>query len=63
MKKFPNMLFVKIEEDSDNDYFVATESLNELGDPGGTVKTAVYELVEIGETVIAVEFRGVGRKK
>ena len=53
-KRFPAKLFVKIEEDGDNSYFVPGGNLIELAEMGETVKVGVYQLVEttFAETIV-----------
>ena len=57
MKKFPKTLYVKIEPDGTEHYFVATEDLVDLADIGEKTKVGVYELTETGEATGSVEYR------
>ncbi len=57
MKKFPTKLFVKIENDGDNSYFVAGSVLvcgPRYAQMGETIEIGIYQLVETTyiETVI-----------
>jgi hypothetical protein len=53
-KRFPAKLFVKIEQDGDNSYFMSGTTLLELAEMGETIRIGVYQLVEttFAETVI-----------
>lgn len=46
-KKFPKTLYVKLDGDSDADWFVADEDALGLVDMNCKVKIATYQLVEI----------------
>lgn len=45
-KQFPTKLFVKIEKDSNVEYFVADEAAAALVEMNDTTKIATYQLVE-----------------
>lgn len=45
-KQFPTKLFVKIEKESNTEYFVADESAAALVEMNDTMKIATYQLVE-----------------
>lgn len=47
--KFPKTLYVKIEEDGDENYFVSFVEIGELAELGETVPVGVYELKGAGE--------------
>lgn len=49
MKKFPKKLFVKIEEDSGTEYFVADADPATLVQTHEKIKVAVYSLSELGQ--------------
>jgi hypothetical protein len=51
---FPIRLFVKLEADGDETYFVPSTKLFDLAEMGETVKIGVYQLVEttFAETVV-----------
>lgn len=49
-KKFPTILYVKREEDGLN-YFVSSETIDELAEIGTKVKIATYQLVIVEETI------------
>lgn len=46
-KKFPKKMFVKIDSDSENDYFIANEDMGGMCDVGERVQIAIYQLVQI----------------
>lgn len=45
-KKLPAKLFVKVETDGDNSYFVADDAMYGMVEMGETVKIGTYQLVE-----------------
>lgn len=57
LDKFPKTLYVKIEQDGTERYFVSAEALAELVDIGEQTKVAVYFLEEVGTAVVDVSFR------
>lgn len=46
-KKFPKKLFVKIDTDTDTEYFVADEGIDGMVEVGQKVQIALYQLVEV----------------
>jgi hypothetical protein len=46
-KKFPKKLFVKVEQATPEDYFVAEEGIEGMCMVGERVKVAIYELVQV----------------
>jgi hypothetical protein len=46
-KTFPKKLFVKIEKESDDPYFLADETVLGMVDVGEKRKVAIYQLVEV----------------
>jgi hypothetical protein len=61
-KRFPAKLFVKIDEDGDESYFVPSVDISDFGVIGETVKVAVYQLVETTFLETTVKTSGTVKK-
>ena len=57
MKKFPKTLYVRIEDEDVDLYFIAVEELAGLAEIGTKTRVGVYELKEVGAVTGAVEYR------
>lgn len=53
---FPKQLFVKIDSDKDNEWFLADNNANGLVGMGDRVKIATYQLVEIRQATGVAQF-------
>lgn len=58
-KRFPKRLYVKVDGDRGEEYFVADDDLYGLAEMGETTKIAVYDLVEVTEAKVMVETKKV----
>lgn len=54
--KFPKTLYVKIDSDADNEWFLADSFVSGLVTMGERTKIATYQLVEIGEAQGVAQF-------
>jgi hypothetical protein len=54
IQQFPNRLFVKVEHDGDESYFISNAKLYDLAEMGEKIKIGTYQLVEttFAETVV-----------
>lgn len=62
-KTFPKILFVKIEKDSDTDYFVADANAHWLVEMGERIPVAQYQLVDVRAAKGVAEFGPAARKR
>jgi hypothetical protein len=62
-KQFPKTLFVKVEGKADEEYFVADDNSYVLAEMGETIKIATYQLVEISDAKVLVEFTKPKRRR
>lgn len=46
---FPDLLYVKAEDDNGNEYYVAMSDVTSLTDPMEKVRVATYKLVEVND--------------
>lgn len=55
-KKFDKTIYVKIEQDDEDPYYIANESADNLVEMGETLKIGVYQLVEVVDATGAATF-------
>ncbi len=58
-RKFPDVLYAKIEEDGDSSYFCADADMNNLANVGETVRVGTYKLVGLIDVDLVMEQRPV----
>lgn len=57
MKKLPKTLYVKVEQDDHNGYFVADNDPYCLAEMGQKIKIGTYKLVEVNEAEMRMDSR------
>ena len=62
-KAFPKKLFVKVDGDKGEEYFVADENSYRLAEMGETIKIATYELVQVEDARVMVELTKPQRRR
>lgn len=63
--KFAATIFTKLEEDGEEHYYVCTENLNEIAEPGKSILVGVYKLFAVKTMTSRVEtfFAPLARKR
>ena len=62
-KKFPNTLYVKIEGDDGEEYFVSDDAVINLAKIGECIRVGVYKLDDIAYAEVDVKTRSMRRRK
>lgn len=55
MSKLPKSLYIKIEQDGDDEFFIANEDLYDIAEKGETIKVGIYKLQSVKTVRMLVE--------